>query len=268
MALGGMIPDPPSPAQPPIDPYSGMPTRPDLASLIDPKTGQLKSQFTINPQENANQASNQGGFQSAWAGLSPNTQALEMYRQQATATGPSVWANLANQQQGQQQQQQANDATQQNASGQAAARSNLAMTGGLSSGARERLALSGANAGNATQQQIEAQGNQARTGISMQDAANKQAMLANLPGMENQALAPGMQKASAWQNLAQNEASQNQQNQQFNVANNMNAQNANVGQTAAQLGAQNQNNLNAYNQQMSGWAAGKQADATANSGKK
>lgn len=229
----------------PNDPYSGQPTDPQFRSLLD-GTGQLSSLNKVTPQTSANQGSNQAGFQSAWAGLTPNTQGLDMYRQQATSLGPSAWANMAS-----------NQAGAQAAGSNATANASLAMQGGLNSGARERLALGGANASNAAQQ-----------GIRSQDAAQKQTMLANLPGLENTALQPGIQQANAWQSMAQNESAQNQQNQQFNVSNNLNAQNANQQQTAAQTAAGNASNLNLYNQQMAGWAAGKQADATANSGKK
>lgn len=113
------------------------------------------------------------------------------------------------------------NATQAGLGQRAAAESALAMRGGLSGGARERLAREGARNTNLQQQGVRMQSNLNRLGIES-DAFEK-----------------------------------NQAANQFNIQTQM-------------RDLQNKNLLNAnnYNEQMRAWAAGKQAQATAASGKK
>lgn len=254
------------------DYYSGAPNRPNYSPVINnnPATGDgtLQKQFQLNPQQTQNQPSNLSALQSQLGGINLNTQGLDALRQKATQTGPSAWANLATQQEQQGEQTQRNQAVQGAAGNAAAARSGLAMQGGLTSGARERMATSGTNAANAAQQNIGAAGAAARTGISTQDEQNKNSLLTQLPGAEVQALQPQLQKTSMWEGLAQQEGAQNQQNQQFNAANNLNAQQYNSSQAIGENRNVQQQGIDAYNNQMKNWAANQQANATANSGKK
>jgi hypothetical protein len=119
------------------------------------------------------------------------------------------------------------------------ARSNLAMKGGLDSGAAERIAKQ--SMGNALDltQQAEAGGNQNAMGIRMQDEDRRMAGLESAQGMNA--------------NNAQGLFGMRNQNMQNLIGENT---------------RRNAFNMNSYNQQMAAWGAGKQADATANSGKK
>ena len=121
----------------------------------------------------------------------------------------------------------------------AQARSNLAMKGGIDSGAAERIAKN--SQGNALDltQQVEAGGMQNAAGIRMKDEDQR------LSGLNN---AAGMNMNSA--------------NSLFGMRN-QNMQNI-IGENTRR----NAFNMNNYNQQMAAWGAGKQADAQANSGKK
>ena len=142
--------------------------------------------------------------------------------------GPSLGAELAQREQIRQLGLN-RDQLKKQALGEAAqAKNALAMKGGLTSGAAERInANMGANA-------LEL-GQGARQGyaknmasIGMEDEGNRQKMLGHAANLETQG--PGREQA---ENLARNKF-----------------------------------NLDRYNAQMSGWAAGKQAAATADSGKK
>lgn len=101
----------------------------------------------------------------------------------------------------------------------------LAQTGGLSSGARERGAVSAGKNALLQRQQVGMQGNQARAGILSNDANLKQNALQSVEGTQL-----GAQQTNLG-NLVQNQ----QNNALFNA--------------------------NAYNQQMAAWGAGKTANA-------
>lgn len=254
----------------PSDYYSGMATRPDYNPLINNGPGgdrTLLQQFQLKPQTAAAPSSILPQLQSQLGGINLNTQGLDLLRQKATATGPSAWENLATQQQQQGEQTQRNQAAAGAAGSAAGARSNLAMQGGLTGGARERLAMGGERALNEANQNIGAQGAAARTGISIQGEQQKNALLSQLPGQEAASLAPQFEKANLWANLASTEQGRNQANNQFNAGQNLSAQQFNAAQGIGENRNAAQQQLDAYNNQMKTWAAGKQADATANSGK-
>ncbi len=119
------------------------------------------------------------------------------------------------------------------------ARSNLAMKGGLDSGASERIAKNSMTNALDLSQQAEAGGNRNMVEIRMQDEDRR------LAGLDN---AQGMNRESA--------------NSLFNMRN-RNLQNV-IGET----GRRNAYNMNNYNQSMQAWAAGKQANAAKDDGKK
>ena len=143
-------------------------------------------------------------------------------------TGPSRGAELAQLEQ-RRQLGLSREQLKKQALGEAAqAKNALAMKGGLSSGAAERI---GTNMGSAAMEMGQgARQNYAKNmaSIGMEDEGNRQKMLGNAANLETQGL--GRQQA---QNLALNKF-----------------------------------NLDRYNAQMGGWAANKQAAATADSGKK
>lgn len=163
---------------------------------------------------------------------------LDAYKQQAMRTGPSAWANMATQDQAALANQSLEHGASQNNAQTAQAVDNLAARGGLSSGARERAGQEGAKNFMAMSQDTARQKNLNTMQIGMNDEQNRIQQLSALPGMEQQ-------QAQMWEGAKQQD-----------VANTMNANNA-----------ANAYNQNLYNQQMSAWGAGKQADATAAAGK-
>jgi hypothetical protein len=177
-------------------------------------------------------------------GINLDKRGLDQFRNEALRTGPSQWASKAGEQQNLEEMQAREHAGRQAKSGSAGAMSDLAMRGGLTGGARERVAKSGARNYLDVTQDTARQGSQNRLQIGVNDEQNRIQQLGMLPGMETQALQPDFQKAQMLN-----------QSKEFDV-------------NAMMQEAQNRNIFtgNAYNQQMKGWAAEKTAKATADSG--
>jgi hypothetical protein len=102
----------------------------------------------------------------------------------------SPWATMMKQKQGFEQQQGLNSAANQWAGAQAGASANLAMRGGMASGARNRLAAQGMKDQALGAQGIRAQGNQQRMDIGIEDEQNRQKWLSGLAGQEAAYQAP------------------------------------------------------------------------------
>ena len=149
-----------------------------------------------------------------------NTQPLQQIQSNAESTNASPWAQLQSQlaktQTGQGMSQAANQA----AGSTAQAQGNLAMSGGLSSGANERTQEAGQQGAIAAQQDVQNKGNQQQLQIGSQDAANKQQELMALPGMEAQAYSTSLQPIQMQgQADAQDMAAQMANNQALNQYN-------------------------------------------------
>lgn len=96
----------------------------------------------------------------------------------------SAWASLMEQQQRLGQQDNMDAASRQAASGAAQARSSLAMRGGLSGGARERVAMNMGRGMAQDRQAAARQGMSDRLGIGMQDEQNRLGMLSQFANQE------------------------------------------------------------------------------------
>lgn len=216
-------------------------------------------------------------------GLMPNQDALNLIKQKAMATGPSAWADLANKQVDLNTLTAKDNAAAQAMSGAAAARSALAMHGGLGGGAAERLAMGTSRDMNAAKQAAERAGNEGKLSIGMQDEANKNNMLMAVPGMDlanagfksdlnkfnigtamdadkfNTGLAFDASKTNAANNLAAGE---------FNSGQNFAANQTNVTNALAGLGGENKFNMDKFQTQMMGYGASKAGNAIQNGGKK
>lgn len=168
-----------------------------------------------------------------------NQGALNVLNQKATTQGNSPWMNMQLQKQGMEQQQAMGKMGAQANAANAQARAGLAMKGGLSGGAAERLARGGSQDLNASRQNVMSQGANQRLQLGIQDESNKNQLLGQAVGA----------------NQAQN--AQNIGIGQFNTQN-----------TLAENNANNAFQMNKYQEQMKAFGAGKTANATANSGKK
>lgn len=165
-------------------------------------------------------------------------QGFNAFRDQALSKGPSNWLTMSGQGQDLQSQTAKESAQREANASTAQAQDQLAMKGGLSSGARERTVESGQKNLLGMEQDINRTNNQNKLNLGIQDQSNKLSMLGQLPGMENQ-------KQSQW----------------------MNAKNADITNQTAETGRLNSYNQNLYDQRMQAAASERQAEATENSGK-
>lgn len=190
---------------------SGAPTMPEFQSMLG-AGGMMPEQYQIQDQL--------------------NRQGLERMRGLATGTGPSAWAQARQQQLATEQAQALQGVTAQSQAAQAQARSQMAQRGGLSGGARERLAMGGARQELMGRQQALLGGQQARERLATEDQRRRDEMLRQLPGAELGAAKFG------------------QGTQRFNIQ-----------QALREKQAERQHQQLAYQEQMRAWSAKKQADA-------
>ncbi len=203
----------------------GSPIRPEFESLID-ENGNLKSD----------------NYKLKLDTLDPNSlQGYNMIKALATQKGPTESAKYMLDQNKMNQQNAIDQASQQQAGSQAAARSALAMRGGMSSGARERLAMGGARDLLNAKQGAVRSGNQGILDILKSDEdAKRQAMYSYAQG-EGQI---------AGKNL--------------DIGNQ--AKQYNLGTVLKEKDLGRQQTMDTYKAELDKWAAGRQADATRASG--
>lgn len=165
--------------------------------------------------------------------------AMNQFREEALRQGPSAWLNQANDRQSLLDLTSRERARKEGAGQAAEGASRLAMSGGLSSGARERLQKEAARNAMMRSQEIGRQGDLNRMQSGIQDEQNRVGMLGQVVGMQNQAIEPELRA------------------RQFDV-----------GQNVAEGVRKNDFNMDQYKQKMQQWGALQQAGAIAKSGKK
>ncbi len=170
-----------------------------------------------------------------------NIDSYNAYKTQAMSTGLSPWAQMQKQLLDSQQQDATSKAAAQSMQAMGQARSGMAMRGGLSAGARERMAISGQRDLMGANQGINRTASQNLLNLGAQDAQQKQSMLGTLMNTDVQT-------------------------GQFNTTNANAGTQLNLGNALKEQGNQNMYNMETYKEQMDKWAANKQADATAASG--
>jgi len=180
------------------------------------------------------------------SGLNMDTRGLERIRRDALRKGASPWAGMMTNKSFAEEAGAKDRAIGQSRAGTNTAMADLAAKGGLSAGARERVARGGGRDMLAVGQDVSRQGNLNRMQIGINDEQNRITQLSALPGMENQLYQANMQKESMWDQAKQTDIQrQIEENNKRNLY-----------------------NQNKYNQQMTAWAAERQAHATENSGGK
>lgn len=203
----------------------GSPIRPEYASLLDPKTGLMQSQYQMASGE-----------------LDPSKmEGYQAYKKNALRTGPSDWATLMLQQQEQKRMGGMEKAAAQASSGGANARASLSMRGGMSSGARERIAKSGARDLLTARQGVGRDSNAAGLQIQTQDEQDKQGFLKGLPGMEADI-------------------------EKFNIGNRNKTNEFNIMRSLEEKRAKDAQDLTVYQEQLKKWGSERQAQATERSG--
>lgn len=139
---------------------------PEYAGLTD-ETGALKSQYSYDPTKSA---------------------AFTKMREQAMAApGESPWAKMQLEKQGLEQAGQFDNAARSTANAVAQQQSNLARFGGLSGGARERMATTGMRDLARSNQDVARQGMMSRLGIQESDIGRQQDMLGRVGTTELEA---------------------------------------------------------------------------------
>lgn len=180
------------------------------------------------------------------AGLSYDTRGLDAFRQEALRKGASPWARMSSRRQFAEETDMRERARREGAGQAAQGRTMLAMRGGLSSGARERMGREAIRSGVGAGQDVARQGGMNRLAIGIQDEQNRIGNLSQLPGMEGAKFQSDLQKEQLWT------ASKNNDLMRLMTENQ----------------AKNQFGQNTYQQQMQAWAADRQAHATEEAGKK
>jgi len=227
--------------------------RPTWQSLLD-QSGQLKAPFRLDAPQ-----SNIAELDSRLAGINLDTRALNALRAEGLRDpgSESPWARMAREAQGIEEQSLLDRIARSGAAATASGFSNLARRGGVSQGARERIASMGALNQLRGQQEVAGQGAAARAKINMTDEENRLNTLRALPGMELASLEPALRKTNMWAQLADQEAGRKFDAAKFNTAN-----------TIGERDKRNEFEMGRYSELMKAWGADRTARAQENSGKK
>lgn len=178
-----------------------------------------------------------------------------------TAVGESPWAQLMLEKEGVERGARNDEAGRASNAATASAFSALATRGGLSKGARERIATKGASDLMKGRMAVARQGQLDRFNILGEDEKQKLDIMKALPGMDIAALSPELQKTNAWASMADSESGRRMNLDLANRSYMTDIDKYNKG-TALDLAKTK------YQQQMAAWAADRTATAQENSGKK
>lgn len=237
----------------------------DYQALTD-KDGNLLDRFKLKGEADVNVGSNLNDLIARLNGINLNKDGLEAIRKRALSPGQSQWADLMMQKQGIEEGAAMDAASRSGTAATNKAFSDLAVRGGLSKGARERIATKGNNALAMAKADARRQGMLDRFGIGTTDEAQKLDLLKGLPGMEVQALQPEMNKTSMWADLADSETNRKMNldlsNRNYRTDINKN----NLDSLIKDVGGRNTYEQGKYAERMKAWAANKQAQATAAAG--
>jgi hypothetical protein len=223
----------------------GAPRAKKWESLIDPATGQIKSQYQISSNNLTPELTQK------LDGINLDKRGLEKFREYALSTGDSEFAKKLLEKQGLEQQTALQDAAASQAGQAAQARSQMAMRGGINSGASERLARANMLSGYAQKQGINRQGLTDRLQIQANDANQRVQALSKLPDMEVNALNPEFKKAQAWYEALSGDRASRMSADQFNVGN-----------TLSEITNKRNYDQNMWNQQTQAWGSVKAAEAS------
>lgn len=203
----------------------GSPIRPEYQTLLDPTTGMLQEKYQVKPSL-----------------LDPTTlEGFQALKSKVLGKGPSEWANLMIDKQKMEEARAREALDRQTLSAAAQARSELARKGGMSSGARERLAGQMGREQLLGRQQVGAQGMTSRLGILTEDEAQRNKLL------------PGFTEGEA--KMAQNRLDTQNKAQEWNILKSLEEKRAKDAQDLA-----------VYQEQIKKWGSEKEAEATRASG--
>lgn len=186
-----------------------------------------------------------------------NTDALSKLRDRALGSGESAWLTLQKQNLQNSLGDMRDSATAQQGSGYADTLSSLARSGGLSGGAAERAARQTKSDYNKARQQIARYGSSEANNLAIKDDEMKNQMLAQIQGLESQALQPQILKSQAM-------LGQMGKEQDLGFQSNQN----NIQRALDELAQKRQFDMQTYAEQMKAYAADRTAFAQQNSGSK
>lgn len=204
--------------------------------------------------------------------LTADARAQNAMRERALSQGESPWLKMQLQKQRVEETTAADRAANQAVSGAAMARSQMAMKGGLGSGASQRLAMASARDMNAARQAVGRQGMGDRLGLGIADDQAKTQLLGQTAGLDlaraGQAqdmgrFNAGMQFDASKYNtgLAYDAAKTNVANRldasKFNKAQQLDVNKINASLATAGLGGENAYNMQKYGEDMKGYSAEK-----------
>lgn len=136
------------------------------------------------------------------SGASYDQSGLQAFKERALQTGESPWARMMREKTDMEQGKALSSAGAQAAGATSGAMSNLAMRGGLSRGAAERLARGGMRDMAQARQEIYGRGAGQRLDIGIEDEKQRLAALGALPGLQAQAYETQLRGVSPWMDLA------------------------------------------------------------------
>jgi hypothetical protein len=245
---------------------AGAPAMPDFVSQLD-KNGNIKSNYNLAPGT-VNFSSILPGVSNNINAVNIDRNALNALKDRALQTGPSAWLQLQNQNQGLDELNQVENAKQQAAGNNAQAEAQLAMRGGISSGARERMARAGSNSALQAAQGIRRQGQGDRTNLGIADENTKTGLLSQLPGMEQSYAQFDLGKQTYLGDLAKQQQGAQLDTQKYNADQATNAQKFNIQNSLNEILQKRAYDMGQYNETMKAWAADKTAEAQNSGGKK
>lgn len=185
-------------------------------------------------------------MQTLLSGVQPDQRGINAFRDQALRSGPSAWATTEmdrqNLEESSARQRLGREAAGRTAEGESA----LAMRGGLTGGARERLREGATRDYLDMSQNVGRQAGLNRLQIQSQDEQNRIGQLGQLPGMENQLFQGQLDKTKL---LGQ-------------------VQGLDTAAVIAENQRKNDYNKGTWEKQMEAWGASRTAQATENAGKK
>ena len=228
-----------------------LPTVPVYSELLNPD-GTLKSELQLKGQ-----TSDLPELDKRLSGIQLNKEGLTEIRKRALSTGQSEWEKMMLGKQGVEEGAAMDKSAQEAAANASNALSQLAMKGGYSSGARERIADNSSRDTSLARQGVLRQGMLDRFTIGTKAEDQKLDLLRNLPGMEQEALKPEFAKVDAWRATSEAE-----KGRELDIA----KQNQAAALKRNEL--QDLGKYKNYEEQMKLYAANKTGDAQANAGGK
>ncbi len=241
---------------------------PEYQSLRNASDGSLGSMWTLQGRPDIGFDSNISQLDNRLGGINLDKTALNELQKRALDPNQSAWAQMMLGKEDLAKSGLVDTNARQGKAGLSSAFSALASRGGLSAGARERIAKKNSLDVLLGRQGIEAGSAANKLNIGIEDERNKTDILKALPGMQVQALEPELRKTGLWANLAENEAGRKQN---LNLANREYATGVDKANLSTKLGdwqSKRDFDMQKYSEMMKAYSADRAGRAQEQSGKK